>query len=213
MKIQAFQFNMFGVNTYLVWDETSREAAIIDPGMMSSKDNDEIARFISANSLSLKYLLNTHLHIDHTLGNDFIENEYKVVTSANDADTFLGQRRREQAQMFGLPISDISPLTGTHNLKDNDRLYLGEQYIQVIAVPGHSPGSVAFYCPESQFVVTGDALFQGSIGRTDLPGGNHRQLIDSITTRLLKLPDNTQVYPGHGPKTTIGYERMANPYL
>lgn len=213
MKIQKFTYNMFGVNTYVIWDEASGEAAIIDPGMISRNDNSELENFILSNSLTPKFLINTHLHIDHTLGNDAVMATYSLPIHANSDDEFLGATRSRQAEMFGIGMSSLTPVSVDHNLKNGDRLKLGNETIEIIAVPGHSPGSIAIYSPDGGFVITGDALFQGSIGRTDLPGGNHSQLIRSITERLLSLPPDTIVYPGHGPSTTIGYEKRMNPFL
>ncbi|MDE6323233.1 MAG: MBL fold metallo-hydrolase [Paramuribaculum sp.] len=213
MKIQRFVYNMFGVNTYVIWDEPTGETAIIDPGMISAHDNSEIENFISTNRLKPRYLINTHLHIDHTLGNEEIMNAYSLPLHANSDDVFLGSNRSRQAEMFGLEMPSLPPVSVGHDLKNGDRLTLGEESVEVIAVPGHSPGSIALYSPDGNFVITGDALFHGSIGRTDLPGGNHPQLIKSIKERLFSLPDNTVVYPGHGDQTTIGYEKKLNPFF
>lgn len=213
MKIKEFQFNMFGVNTYVVWDETSRECVIVDPGMISDYDNHVISDFIQSNNLTVKHLVNTHLHIDHTLGNDFVAHSFQVKTKANKNDEFLGQQRLGQARMFGLGLKNINPIEIIENLKNGDKLEIGSEYLNVLEVPGHSPGSIALYSPTGNFVITGDALFNGSIGRTDLPGGNHAQLIESLTKTLFTLPDSTIVYPGHGPTTTIGYEKRMNPYI
>ncbi len=212
MKVKVFSFNMFSVNTYVVWDEATLEAAVIDPGMISDADNRKIADFIDHSGLRVKYLINTHLHIDHTFGNDYIESTYHVGTSAHASDAFLGEQRQAQSRMFGLGIN--APALGIANqLTDGERLPIGKEYLEVLEVPGHSPGSVALYSPTGGFVITGDALFNSGIGRTDLPGGNHSQLIKSITERLFTLPPDTLVYPGHGPITTIGDERMSNPFF
>lgn len=212
MKIKQFQFNMFGVNTYVVWDPATGDAAVVDPGMISPDEQSEIDKFIHANGLKVRHLINTHLHLDHTFGNDYIEYRYKVPTLANGDDAFLGEQRQGQARMFGIR-AEMPPLKIGHRLVDGDHLHLGKEELDIIAVPGHSPGSIAIYAPESKFVITGDALFQGSIGRTDLAGGNHAQLIASIRNRLLTLPPDTKVYPGHGPSTTIGAEEQSNPFL
>lgn len=203
---------MFGVNTYIVWDPESKNAAIVDPGMISDYDNKQIEKFIADNSLQLKHLVNTHLHLDHTFGNDFIKKRYITETEANTNDAFLGNQRQGQARMFGVD-KPIEPLNVDIALKDGDKIQIGEDYLLVIEVPGHSPGSIALYSPSSKFVITGDALFQGSIGRTDLPGGDHEQLIGSISQKLFTLPPETKVYPGHGPSTTIAIERKFNPYF
>lgn len=213
MKIHDFQFNMFGVNTYVVWDEATLKAALIDPGMISERDNRQLTTFIDKNHLEVTHLINTHLHLDHTFGNEFASRHFGVATEANEADEFLGQRRQEQARMFGVPGNAHAPIVIGRRLTDGDRITVGDDYLTVLAVPGHSPGSIALYSPTGHFVITGDALFQGSIGRTDLPGGNHAQLLSSIRTKLFTLPEETIVYPGHGPATSIGTERVLNPYF
>lgn len=213
MKLQPFQFNAFGELTYLVWDETTLEGAIVDPGMSTKREQQLLDSFIDEHEITLKYLLYTHLHIDHTLGHDHIVEAYRLESRAGSADAPLGHGRAQQAEMFRLTIPTPSELKIDIPIKDGDILPLGKETLQVISVPGHSPGSVAYYCKESGFVLTGDALFNGSIGRTDLPGGNHRLLIESIRTQLLTLPTKTIVFPGHGPSTTIEKERLTNPYL
>lgn len=212
MKVSRFVFNMFGVNTYVMWDEDSREAAIVDPGMIDEDERKALDSFIERNKLKVTQLLNTHMHLDHIFGNAYVKDKYGLEIKANPDDNFLGLTLNEQAERFHLPVK----LTDTGldvELHDGDKLYLGTEPIDVISVPGHSPGSIALYCPESGFVITGDALFKGSIGRTDLPKGNHRQLLDSIDRRLFTLPDDTVVLPGHGPETTIGFEKTHNPYF
>ena len=212
MKIRRFTFNMFAVNTYVVWDEASGEAAIVDPGMVSAYDNRRLTDFITDNKLTVKHLINTHLHVDHAIGNGFVTETYGTPMSANSKDGFLGQAMQGQARMFGLDI-DVNNVTINHELNNGDRIALGDDYLEVLEVPGHSPGSIALYSPSGKFVITGDALFSGSIGRTDLPGGNQKQLTQSIMARLFTLPDDTTVYPGHGPDTTIGYEKQFNPFF
>lgn len=213
MKIQSFEFNMFGVNTYIISDTATREAAVVDPGMTAARECARIDNYIESNGLRVKYLINTHMHIDHLFGDEYIEEKYGVGISASTDDSILSSRIAEQARMFRLRTDMPEMLKVDNPLKNGDRLMLGSEPIDIIAVPGHSPGSIALYCPESKFVVTGDALFKNSIGRTDLPGGSHEQLISSITKRLLTLPPDTTVYPGHGPSTTIESELRHNPFL
>lgn len=213
MKITPFEFNLFGELTYVMWDGHSGQAAIIDPGMSNPSEESVLSAFIAQHHLTVRYMLFTHLHIDHTFGSEFVKSTYGVGVTAHEADIPLGLARDNQARMFHLPVGTLPPLTVDHPVSHGDELMLGSEKIIVLHVPGHSLGSVAYYCPQSGFVVTGDALFQGSIGRTDLPGGNHSQLIRSITDRLLTLPESTVVYPGHGPATTIGREMRMNPYI
>lgn len=213
MKIQSFEFNMFGVNTYIIFDTATCEAAVVDPGMTAARECARIDNYIESNGLRVKYLINTHMHIDHLFGDEYIAKKYGVGISASTDDNILSSRIAEQARMFRLRTDMPEMLKVDNPLKNGDRLMLGAEPIDIIAVPGHSPGSIALYCPESKFVVTGDALFKNSIGRTDLPGGSHEQLISSITKRLLTLPPDTTVYPGHGPSTTIESELRHNPFL
>lgn len=213
MNLQSFEFNLFGEKTYVVWDPVSHEGAVIDPGMSSESERRTFADFITRNDIRLKYLLYTHLHIDHTFGHEFIRDTYGLEAMAHAADAPLGQARDAQSQMFRRRMPAPQPLRISRQLADNEVIPLGDETLHVICVPGHSAGSVAYYCPESGFVITGDALFRSGIGRTDLPGGDHRQLIDSIRRRLFTLPPETKVYPGHGAPTTIGEEERTNPYV
>lgn len=212
MQIKSFEFNFFGENTYLIWDETTREAAIVDPGMIDEEEAEVLNRAIASENLKPKYILLTHAHVDHTFGIDALTAAYGVPVLASKADAPLGQMRGQQAQMFHLPVS-LGPLGIDRFVTDNEILKLGDEQIKVLATPGHSPGGVCYYVPGSGFVLTGDTLFQSSIGRTDLPGGNQRTLIKSIRDRLLILPPETTVYPGHGPATSIAMEEEHNPFL
>lgn len=213
LDIHTFEMNPFGVNTYIVYDPDSRQAALIDPGMLNDAERTRVDTFITDHHLNLTRMINTHLHIDHVVGASWAADRYGVPVSASSADAFLGEQLQAQATAFHMPVSDAPSLAVSHTLNDGDVIPLGNDKLIVFEVPGHSPGSLAFYSPSSHFVITGDALFRNSIGRTDLPGGNGRQLIDSIRTKLLTLPDDTTVYPGHGPATTIGEEKRSNPYL
>lgn len=210
LKIRGFEFNPFGEITYIIWDSVSKEGAVVDPGMSNERERSLFKQFILQEKIQLKYLLYTHLHIDHTFGHEFITSEFGLQAMAHSSDAVLGANRAEQARRFHLQGFNGSQLTIDSPVSDNQELRLGTLTLKVIHVPGHSQGSVAYYAPESGFVITGDALFAGSIGRTDLPGGNHMQLINSINSRLMNLPPTTIVYPGHGPATTIGKERDTN---
>lgn len=212
MEIKRFEFNYFGENTYVIWDKASKEAAIVDPGMVNPDEVSKVENYVSVNSLDLKYILLTHIHIDHTFGIDALKSRYGIKVYAHKADEPLGQTRSEQAQRFHLPV-ELGPVNVDSYIADGDMLKLGDEYIKVIHTPGHSQGGVCYYVPDSRFILTGDTLFKRSIGRTDLPGGNQRQLILSIRTKLLELPPATVVYPGHGPSTTIGEEEQFNPFL
>lgn len=212
MKVIQFQFALFGINTYLVVDPDTLKCAIIDPGMMDSEEEEALDKYIKRNNLEVTKIINTHLHIDHVAGINFSKDTYNVPVLGNKEDEPLGQHVGEQAAMFGLP-GQLEPVALNHYLNDGDVIKIGNGTLTVIHVPGHSPGSIALYDKADGFVITGDALFQGSIGRTDLPGGSMPQLVKSIKEKLLPLPDDTVVYPGHGPATTIGSERRYNPFL
>lgn len=212
MEIIQLVVNAFGENTYIVADMKSRECAIIDPGMSNQRERTALIQAIERDNLKPTHLINTHLHIDHVLGNSFVATTYGLKVEGNKNDAFLGSRIVEQARMFGLTNDADNTVIETY-LEDGDEIHIGDSILKVIGVPGHSPGSIALYSPESHFVITGDALFAGSIGRTDLPGGDYATLINSITKNLMALPEDTIVYPGHGPSTTIGKEKMQNPYL
>ncbi|MDE6086424.1 MAG: MBL fold metallo-hydrolase [Muribaculaceae bacterium] len=212
LEIKGFEVNMFGEITYLVWDDTSREAMIVDAGMCNSEERQELDDFIVGLDLKVKYLVNTHLHVDHVFGVPYVKERYKVGLSASKEDEFLAERVEQQSLMFGLP-QKAQNVEIDNDLRPGDILTLGNYQITVIGMPGHSPGGIALYAPEGNFVLTGDSLFQGSVGRTDLPRGDHDELINSVKEGLLNLPDDTVVFPGHGPSTTIGKEKMSNPFL
>lgn len=212
LNIQAFEVNLFGENTYIIWDSYSNEAAIIDPGMATSKEETFISNYISTNELVVKAILLTHLHIDHTFGIDFTKATYNAPIYANIDDEFLGQRRLGQAKMFHLPMQ-LSPIAIDKYINEGETIKLGNYSISALKAPGHTPGSLLYYISEEKALFTGDVIFPGSIGRTDLPGGSYPQLISSIHTKILSLPTDTIIYPGHGPSTTIAEELRNNPYI
>ncbi|MGN6178348.1 MAG: MBL fold metallo-hydrolase [Mucilaginibacter sp.] len=209
--IQAFENHPFQENTYIIVDETG-DCAIIDPGMHTANEQNAVANFIKENGLRPTILLNTHCHIDHVLGNKFIFDMYglKPYFHANEQEVL--EYAIPYAQAAGLnyePLherSDYLPETGIIQVGDDTEF-------EILFVPGHAPGHVCFYNRKENYVIGGDVLFRGSIGRTDLPGGDYKQLIRSIRNQLMVLPDDCEVYPGHGPKTTIGYEMETNPFL
>lgn len=212
MKVSRFVFNLFGVNTYVMWDPATLEAAIVDPGMTDDDDRRAIDDFIAREHLKPVHLIDTHMHLDHIFGNLYVRDKYGLDIKAHPDDGFLSRSMDAQVRAFHLR-TPVTNHDADVSLNDGDRLMLGNEPVEVIAVPGHSPGSVALYCPESHFVITGDALFKGSIGRTDLTRGDHATLVKSIRNRLLTLPPDTVVLPGHGPETTIGAEAAGNPYI
>lgn len=212
MKIKQIPNNPFQENTYVVWDEATMEAAIVDCGALFPQEEERIDVFANDNNLKIKYILNTHLHLDHCFGNAWAAERYGVLPMAHEDDETLLARMGEQARMFGLPFEVRTEKLGGY-LKDGDVLTLGENRIEVIHTPGHSRGGLCFYIPSAGWLISGDSLFEGSIGRTDLEGGSYATLIKSITERLMTLPEDTVVYPGHGSYTTIGDEKKSNPFL
>lgn len=212
MNIKKFEFNMFPVNCYLLWDENSKEAAIIDPGCFYEEEKQKLKQFIEANNLSLKYLLNTHLHLDHIFGNPFIFKTYGIKAAANQLDEFWLNQAPAQSRMFGFQLQEEMVPLGKY-ISNNEVITLGEIELKAIHVPGHSPGSLVFYSEKDRCMFSGDVLFQGSIGRADLAGGNFDELINNISTRLFTLPEETVVYPGHGAPTTISNEKHQNPFF
>lgn len=211
LTIQTFVFGPFQENTYLVYDET-KEAVVIDAGCFDQNEKNRLKDFIVNNDLKLTRLLNTHLHLDHQFGNKFISDTFGIKPEAGQEDEFLIAKMLTQAQMFGLDISEGAQELGAY-ITDNQEIKFGNSIFTAIHVPGHSPGSMAFYSETDNVLFAGDVLFNGSIGRTDLEKGDYATLISSIQNRLLPLPDSTVVYSGHGPTTTIGNEKRNNPYL
>jgi len=210
MTIKTFTFNPFQENTYLVYDET-KEAVLIDAGCYTAEERETLKRFILQNELEIKRVINTHLHLDHHFGNKFIFDTFKIEPEAGQEDEFMIKGFVNQALFYRLSVEAAQPL-GKYII-DNEKIEFGNSSLIAFAAPGHSPGSMLFYSEKDSVLFSGDVLFQGSIGRTDLPNGDYATLITSINTKVLTLPDSTVVYSGHGPSTTIGYERKNNPFL
>lgn len=212
MKVSRFVFNLFSENTFILWDENIKEAAIVDPGMDCEEEVAKVTDFLAENNLSLKMILLTHQHIDHVLGVGWLVEKYGCPIYAHEGDKVWGDKLALQVDMFSLPY-DAKPYTMTHSVKDGDVLMLNNEAIEVRHTPGHSDGGVIYYLPDSGFALSGDTVFQMSVGRTDFPHGNHQKLLDSIATRVFTLPDDTVLHPGHGASTTVGEERATNPFL
>lgn len=212
MKVKQLTVNPFQENTYVVWDDATLEAAIIDCGALFPGEKERIAAFIEDNRLTVTCLLNTHLHLDHSFGNVWAAERYAAPLMAHLGDEELGMQIGAQAQRFGLPIEVKAKKIDTY-LADGDVVRIGDHRLQVIHTPGHTPGGVCFYSTESKVLFSGDTLFEGSIGRTDLDGGSYGALIGAVKNRLMTLPDDTVVNCGHGPSTSIGFERKNNPFL
>ena len=204
--------NPFGENMYFLWDEASLEAAVVDPGMMREAERQMVTKFIEDNNLNVKHILLTHLHIDHITGARWLANETGADVCGSVQDAQLGLELPDQVAHFHINVV-VEPLTLDRDLSDGDTIFLGEEAIQVLHVPGHSPGGLAFYMPESSLLISGDTIFNGSVGRTDLMGGDMAQLINSIREKILPLPDETVIASGHGPTTTVADEKRCNPFL
>lgn len=211
MQIKTFVVNPIQVNCYLLWDETD-EAVLIDCGAWTPEERTRIKLFVQSQGLTIKHYLNTHLHFDHIFGNAYVEETFGVKAEASDKDWSWAESISERVARFGMRYNEKVPALG-NVLKDKDVIVFGNQKIDVISVPGHSPGSLAFHIPKQKALFTGDALFCQSIGRTDFPDSNHMELITAIREKLFTLPDDTVVYPGHSEKTTIGFEKRYNMYV
>ncbi|GIK60768.1 MAG: MBL fold metallo-hydrolase [Ignavibacteriota bacterium] len=211
LKIKLFTFNMFSENTIIIWDDESRDAAIVDPGTSSSTEENELLSFISSKDLRIKYLINTHCHIDHILGCSFVKEKFNPVYYAPELDLPLLDNAQHQAQMFDLDIDQ--PPIPDKLITEQTEIMIGESKLQFLFTPGHTPGEFCIYIGEEKICVTGDVLFKESIGRTDLWGGNYETLLNSIHEKLFLLPDDVIIYPGHGEPSTIGYEKQNNPFL
>ena len=213
MEVKVFTFNDFQENTILLYDE-SKEAVIIDPGCYYAEEKKELQQFITAKSLKVVRLLNTHCHVDHVLGNQFVKETYGVKLSIHkkDSETLEAVKAYATSMMWG-GFDNYEAATVDDYLEEGDKVKFGNTVLEVLFCPGHAPGHIVFYNPNAKTVIGGDVLFFESIGRTDLPGGNHEQLLNSVRTKLFTLPDNTVVYPGHMQTTTIGHEKKFNPFF
>lgn len=211
ITIKSFEVNYFSENTYLLYDET-KEAVLIDCGCLRKEEQKELGDFIAENELTLRRYLCTHLHLDHIFGSEFVFDTYGLSPEAHKADVEGLPTPDEQAKLFGLPMR-MRNIPVKKYLVNGEIITFGKSELTVLSVPGHSPGGVAFYNKKNGFVIVGDSLFAGSIGRTDLWGGNQEVLIAAIHDKLLALPDDTVVYPGHGPETRIIDEKLNNIYL
>jgi hydroxyacylglutathione hydrolase len=208
--IYSFVFSPLAENTYLLFDD-NKECIIVDPGCYFPNEREELEHYISFNQLQPKFLLNTHCHLDHVFGNQFVIETYAVPLYVHPDEEVVLKYAPLAAERWNLPFDNYNgPLLF---LREGDTIQLGTDILKVIAAPGHSPGHICFYCEEQGFLIGGDVLFRNSIGRTDLPGGNFETLIKNIRTKLFTLPDETVVYSGHGERTTIGYEKKHNPFL
>jgi glyoxylase-like metal-dependent hydrolase (beta-lactamase superfamily II) len=210
LTVTSFTFSPVQENTYVVHND-SGDCCIVDPGCYFGNERNELKEFIQTSGLTPKYLLNTHCHLDHVFGNKFIHDTWGLTLHLHEKEKPVLDYAPTSGLKWGLPFDNYKG--DLIFLREGDTIPLGNDAFQVLFTPGHSPGHIAFYCQAQQFVLGGDVLFRESIGRTDLPGGNFDTLFDSIRNQLFVLPNETVVYSGHGPQTTIGYEKTHNPFL
>lgn len=208
--ITVFTCNPFSENGYIIANQ-QKDCWIIDPGCYTDKEKQSLKNYIEKKELNPVMLLNTHCHIDHIYGNAFVAETFGLKARFHEQEEIVRKSGSIGAAMFGMKTPEDFP-SGDY-ITENEILHLGENIFEILFTPGHSPGSVCFYNREEKYVIGGDVLFQGSIGRTDLPGGDYDTLINSIKTKLLSLPDDVTVYNGHGSYTNIGEERRKNPFL
>ena len=210
IQVQSFVFNEFGENTYLLYDDT-KDTIIIDPGCYHPNEKEQLKDFVKQNNLNVVLLLNTHCHIDHVLGNKYIKDHYQIPLYINEIEAPYLKAVSTYAPNYG--FINYQEAVADHYVDEGEKITFGDSELEILFVPGHSPGHLAFINKEQNFCIGGDVLFQQSIGRTDLPGGDHDQLIDSIKDKLFVQDDNMIVYPGHGPSTIIKDEKKYNPFL
>ena len=210
LQVHSFVFNAFQENTYIVYQEKG-DCAIFDPGMSNVAEQDALVAFLEEHQLVPTALYNTHGHVDHVLGNHFIYEKYGLIPQMHEGEVPVLVAVQNIAPAYGFRY-DVSPIPETF-LNEGDHVTIGQYNFEILFVPGHSPAHIAFYCADQKILIGGDILFSGSIGRTDLPGGNHQLLLDNIKTKIYTLDPDTMVYPGHGPSTTIGIEKKTNPFI
>ncbi len=210
LRLQQFIYNAFSENTYLIINDKD-ECWVVDPGMQDDAEKAQLLRYLETEKLTPKGIINTHTHIDHILGVSALTKAYSIPFGMHEKDMPVLAGARGSAMLFGFDLPDAPQ--PDFFISENEPLKLGDDELEVRFTPGHSPGSIIFYNVKEGWVIGGDVLFAGSIGRTDLPGGNHQTLLHSIQSQLFTLPDEVIVYPGHGPETTIGREKATNPFF
>ena len=211
IQIQTFTFNGFQENTYVLFDDT-KECIIVDPGCYDKHEQETLSNFLTENKLKPVLLINTHCHIDHVLGNRFVADKWKLDLAMHELDVPTLESVKDYCTVYGFHNYEES-LLPSNFLNEDERVKFGESELDILFTPGHAPGHIVLHSKKDGFIIGGDVLFQMSIGRTDLPGGDFDTLIESIKEKLLPLDDNTKVYCGHGPTTNIGFEKANNPFL
>ena len=210
-QVAQFEFSPFAENTYVVYDD-SGDCAIFDPGCYTEEERAALQDYIQENKLRVVRLINTHCHLDHVFGNAFVHRTWGVLPELHRDELPLLEHFPAVSRMYGIPDVEPSPMP-QHFLEAGEILEFGQTRLRILFTPGHSPGSISFYNHDNKLLISGDVLFRGSIGRSDLPMGDHDTLLRSIREKLLVLDDDVRVYSGHGPATTIGHERQTNPFL
>lgn len=210
LHIKTFTFNAFQENTYLVYDEFGN-GVLIDPGCFESEERNELESFILNQKIQLSQVLNTHCHIDHVLGNTWAKRKFDIPLHIHRQEINVLKSVEVYAPNYG--FKGYEPSEADNFLEEGENICIGKEVMKILFVPGHAPGHVVFYHEKTSSCIAGDTLFHSSIGRTDLPGGNHELLISKIKSELLTLPDETLIFPGHGPKTTILHEKSYNPFV
>ena len=213
MNIGHIVTNLFGENIYFLWDESTKECIVVDPGMMKNAERLVFDKIIDNQKFNLKAVILTHMHIDHAYSAQYVANKYNVPIYASKGDEQLGLNLPQQAESFNLNGEPIEDLTDYFDIDFAPQTKLGDETLEFSHIAGHSEGSILIYAPKSGFALTGDAIFAGSIGRTDLPGGDFETLRKSIIEIMYSLPEDTLLFPGHGEKTTVIEEKKYNPYV
>lgn len=212
MIVKRFTFNVLNENTYVLIDEKTSEAIVIDPGCQSAEERETFKDYIISNNLKIKRVIDTHLHFDHIYGQRFVEETFGVGAEACKKDITFLNHYQDLLVMFNMPMDDEAlPLKGY--LEDGDVIEVGSIRLNVLQVPGHSPGGLAFYEEKEHCAFVGDTILEGGIGRTDMHRGNYDTLVKSIKEKLLPLPDDTMLYSGHGEPATLGHEKETNPEI
>ncbi len=210
ISIKKFTVNPLQENSFVVYDESS-ECIFVDPGFYFPEEREKVKRYILEHNLKPLFIANTHCHFDHILGVEFVRREYGIDFLTHRDDAFWVEAAIEQGEMFGFQIDAVGEPDAFFG--ENDLIEFGNSSLRVIHIPGHSPGHVVFYSEADKVLLSGDIIFKGSIGRTDLPGGNFNQLVSGIHDKLFTLPADVNILCGHGPSTTIGFEKLSNPFL
>ena len=209
--VAEFTFNPFQENTYILHDET-KECIIIDPGCFTQGEKDKLVQFISDNELKPVRLINTHCHLDHIFGNYFVSEKYNLELEIHRGELPVLEAVPMVCKNYGIPFSEPEVKPGRF-IEEGEEIKFGNTVLKTLFTPGHSPASLSFFCEKDRYVIAGDVLFYGSIGRTDLPGGDFQTLISVIKEKIFPLGDDVKVYSGHGPATTVGFEKSSNPFL